>query len=177
MHRDEVKAAFQVAVFAVALQFDFLAVDGQPLVAVRDLITGQADDALDVVERRIDRIAENHDIAALRRVHVDDLLVDHGEPDAVRKLVHQDEVADKQRRQHGARGNLERLDEKRAQQEHDQDHREEALRVLDPPGLLPAFLAALRQHPLVERGDRSRHDEQDEHDKREVHSEPVRRKR
>src|ERR1051325_4304678 len=128
-------------------------VDGEPLVAVFEAVAGQADHALDVVERRILGIAEHHHIAAMRFADGDDLPVHHRKPDAVGVLVHQDEVAHQQRRHHRARRNLEWLDQKRAQQEDDEDDREEGDRVFDPPRLLqqPRALLFAHAHALVVR--------------------------
>ena len=75
----------------------------------------------------------------------DDLLVDHRQADAVVELVDQDQVADQQRRDHRAGRDLERLEQERAQQEDDQDHREQAGRPVEPPGL--------QQQRLARRGD------------------------
>src|SRR5947208_9790582 len=112
------------------------AIDKEFLVLVDDLVAGNADHALDVIERRVLRKAEHHHVASLRLPDIDDLLVDERDPDAVRELVDQDEVPDHQRRHHRARGNLEGLDQERAQQENDENNREETLRIFDPPGFL-----------------------------------------
>jgi len=48
------------------------AIDAQLLVEIFDVIPRQADDALDVIDRRIGRVAEYHDLAALRVPHGDD---------------------------------------------------------------------------------------------------------
>jgi hypothetical protein len=102
--------------------------------------------------RGVDRVAEDHHVAALRVVVGDDLLVDHRQPHAVVELVDQDEVAHQQRRDHRTRRDLERLEQERAQQEHDQDHREQAGRPVQPPGLHPAGFARLG-HVAVDLGD------------------------
>jgi hypothetical protein len=81
------------------------------------------------------RVAEHHHVTTLRVVVGDDLLVDHRQPHAVVELVHQDQVADQQRGDHRARRDLERLEQERAQHEHDQDHREQPGRPVQPPGL------------------------------------------
>src|SRR5688572_20862527 len=69
-----------------------LPVDGQALVAIFHTVAGQPDHALDVVERRILRKAENHHVAALRAAERDQLHVGHRQADAVREFVHEDEV-------------------------------------------------------------------------------------
>src|SRR5690606_36009567 len=126
-----------------------LAVDVELLVHIGDLVARQADDALDVVHRGVHGIAEHHHIAALRRTHLDDLLVDDGQADAIAELVDQDKVSRLQRGQHGTRRDAERLDHERAQHEHKQDHWKEADRVLHPPrhagGGRGGFLAQARR--------------------------------
>src|SRR5438445_2861103 len=94
-------------------------VDEEFLVLIDDLVAGNADHALDVVERRILRKPKHHHVAALGLSDVDDLLVDERDPDAGGELVDHDEIPDYQRRHHRARGNLESLDQERAQQEND----------------------------------------------------------
>src|ERR1700704_1660541 len=99
------------------------AVDEEFLALVDDLVAGNADHALDVIERRVLGKTKHHHVAALGLPDIDDLLVDERDPDAVGELVHQDEIPDHQSRHHRAGWNLERLDQERAQQENDEDHR------------------------------------------------------
>jgi len=128
----------EVAVRGVGLLRPGLAVHRERLVAILDDVASDADDALDEVLRRIQRIAEHDDVTAARVVQRDDRLLDHRQPDAVDELVDEDEIADLERRPHRRRWNLERLREKRAQQEYDQQHRKERLRVFDPHRLARA---------------------------------------
>ena len=151
-----------------------LAVDRELLVLVDDDVAADADHALDEVLRRIHRVAEHDDVAALRVAERDDLLLDDRQPDAVGELVDQDEVADLERRPHRRRRDLERLGHERAQQEHDQQDREEALRVLDPPRLRRVGRAALARSTAGRRAQTTpvttREQEQDQ---REVHCRRV----
>src|SRR5207248_11337718 len=99
----------------------------EPLVAVLDDIAADADHAFDEILRRIDRIAENDDVAALRIAQRNDLFLDYRQPDAVNEFVDENEIANLQRGAHRRRWDLERLRQKRAQQEHDQQDRKECL--------------------------------------------------
>src|SRR5713101_2036090 len=145
------------------------AVDEEFLVLVDDLVAGNADHALDVIERRILRKAKHHHIAALGLPDIDDLPVDERYPDAVGELVDQDEVPDHQRRHHRARGNLEGLDQERAQQENDEDDRKETLRIFDPPGFLVVVAALFGEIDCVGQRKRPRNDKQHEEYQREIH--------
>ena len=58
-----------------------------------DEIAGQPHEALDVVDPRIRRVAENDDVATSRRADIDELLVDYRQPQAVGELVLDDEIA------------------------------------------------------------------------------------
>src|SRR5712691_1498469 len=145
------------------------AVDEELLVLVDDLVAGNADHALDVIERRILRKAKHHHIDSLRLSNIDDLLVDERDPDAVGELVDQDEIPDHQRRHHRARGNLERLDQERAQQEHDENDREETLRIFDQPGILVVLAALLGEIDCVDQRKRPRNGQQDKEYQREIH--------
>ena len=131
----DVGEPFEVAIGAVGRLRQRHAVDRQLLVKIVDLVAGQADHPLDEVLRRIDRVTEDDDVAALRVAGRDDLLLDDRQADAVGELVDQDEIAHFKRGPHRRTRDLERLDDKRAQQKHDQQDREETLRILDPPGL------------------------------------------
>jgi len=118
-----------------------LAIDVQMLVAgVANGVARQAHYTLDVVDRRIAWVAKHHHIPALWITHFDDFLVDHRQADPVRKFVHQNEVAHIQCRLHRARRNLERLNQKRTQHQHDEQHREERLAVLDQQRFLVELL-------------------------------------
>src|SRR6185369_16943662 len=83
------------------------------------------------------------------------------------------EIPDEQRRDHRAGGNLERFEQERAQEEDDQDHREEADRVFDPPGLLRLFRALLAQPEEIDRADYPGHQEKEEEEQREAHGHPY----
>ena len=114
---------------------DRFAVDRQFLVEIRHLVAGNTDHALDVVERRLRRITENHDVATCGRRTVRDLGVDDRQTQAVGELVHQDQVARQQCRHHRARWNLERLEQERAQQKDRDDHGKQPSRPVEPPRL------------------------------------------
>src|SRR5215467_87509 len=144
-------------------------VDREALVLVDDLVTRDPDDALDIVDRRVLGKAEHHHVAPLGLPDRDDLLVDEGEPYAVRELVDEDEVADQQRRYHRPRRNLERLHHERAKHEHDQDDREEALGILDPPGLLVVLAPLLAEVDAVGQREGAREQQQDEQYQRKIH--------
>ena len=66
----------------------------QKLLDLIDLVARQPDDPLDVVEGGVLGEAEDHHVAPLGLVHLDDLLVDHRQADAVGEFIDQDEVAD-----------------------------------------------------------------------------------
>src|SRR5690349_6933982 len=135
-------------------------VDGELPVFVDDLVSWDADHALDVVDRWILRVTKHHDVAPLRIPDIYDLLVDERKADAVRELVHQDEIAHHQRRYHRAGGNLEGFDEERSQHEHDEDDREEALRIFDPPRFLVVLAALLVEIDAVGQGESARKKQQ-----------------
>src|SRR3990167_7138336 len=97
--------------------------------AVANLITRQAHHTLDVVDVRVARVTEHHDIATLRVVHLDDLGVQHRQANTVGELVDQDEIPHFQGGLHRAGRNLERLDQKGTQHQHDRQHREERFTV------------------------------------------------
>src|SRR5690242_9108888 len=142
----KIEAALGVLIVALRCEWNFVPIYGELLVHIGDRITGHANDTLDVIERGILRIAEHHHLAALGRVHVENLDVDNGQAHTVREFVDENKVAHQQRGDHGARRNLERLDQERAQQEHHEDHGEEALGILHPPRLFghtPADLLEL----------------------------------
>src|SRR6266571_4119599 len=145
------------------------AVDEEFFVLVDDLVAGNSDHALDVIERRILRKAKHYHVAALRLPDIDDLLVDERDADAVGELVDQDEIPDHQRRHHRARWNLERLDQERAQQENDENNREETLRIFDPPGFLVVLAALPGEIDCVGERKRSCHDQQDKEYQCEIH--------
>jgi hypothetical protein len=130
-----------VEVIINLLRGHWLTIDGQSLVLVRNCVAGQTHDTLDVIKRGIFRVAKYHDIAPLRRVDINDLLVDHRQTDSVGELVDQDEIADQQGWNHGPGRNLERLEKKGAEHEYDQDDREEASAPLDPKRLLGVLRA------------------------------------
>src|SRR6266480_3854067 len=111
----------------------------------------------------------DHLVAGLRLPDIDDLLVDERDADPVGELVDQDEIPDHQRRHHRARGNLERLDQERAQQENDENNREETLRIFDPPGFLVVPAALLGEIDCVGERKRPRNDQQDKEYQREIH--------
>ena len=125
-----------------------VAVDGQPVLLVDHGVARQADNPLDVVDSGIRRQTEDHDIAAFRGTGLEDLRFGHGQAQAVRVFLYEDEVAFEQRRHHRARRNPERFEHEGPDHEHEQEHREERTRIVDDrvpcrrlarrlPGLLP----------------------------------------
>ncbi|MCY1178511.1 hypothetical protein D9M73_188630 [compost metagenome] len=133
----ELGAAQRARLGADQLLGNRLTVDEQTLVGgVANRVARQANHTLDVVDVRITRIAEHHHIATLWLTDFDDFLVDHRQANPVGKLAHQNEVADVQGRFHRSRRDLERLDQERTQHQHDEQHREERLAVLDQQRLL-----------------------------------------
>ena len=114
-----------------------LVVDIKMLVAgIADLVARQANYTLDVVDCRIAWVAKHHHIAPLRITHFDDFRVEYRQADPVRKLVHQNEIAHIQGRFHRAGRNLERLNQKRTQHQHDKQHGKERLAVFNQQRLL-----------------------------------------
>ena len=121
---------------AQQLALDRLAIDGQLLVRVTDSVPRQTNYPLDVVDARVIRIAEHHDIPTLGVTDRDDLGLQYRQANTIGEFVDQDEVANLQRRLHRPRRNLERLNQKRAQDQHHCQHREKGFSVLDQQRLL-----------------------------------------
>ncbi len=129
-----------------------LAVDEQLAVAHHDVIARQADQPLDVVRRGIGGQAEHDHVAAVRLSSTATTLVlMHRQPQAVGVLVDEDEIAVEQRRHHRVGRNAERLEQERADQQHDQDHREERARVLDDHRLAHVLRRAAAARPRLRR--------------------------
>src|ERR1019366_6044230 len=150
-------------------QRNFPAVYGEALVLIDHFVSGQADDALDVIDRRIFGVAKHHHVAPFGFVDVDDLLVDHRQGDNVGVLVDQDEIPDQQGRNHRARRDLERLDQKGAQHEHDKNHWKKTLRIFDPPRLFRPGGAALAEIDCIHSRYDARDDQQTEQQQCEIH--------
>src|SRR5690606_565830 len=81
--------------------------------------------------------------------HIDDLGVDHWQPDTVGELVDQNEITHLQSGLHGTGRNLERLQQKGAQHQNNGQHRKERLTVLNQQ----RFLVQSLQNLLVRRAD------------------------
>ena len=116
-----------------------------------DDVARQADDALDVVGARVERVLEDDDVAALRLASSRILVFVNGIAEPVGELRDEDVVADLQRRDHRARRDLEGLDDERAQQERDGDRDADRLRVLAHRRL--AREGQVLVHRVVERRD------------------------
>ena len=101
-------------------------VDDQLPVGQLDVVAGQRDDALDEVGLAVLGELEDGDLAAL------------GHPEAVDQLVHEQVVADEQRGDHRPRGDLEGLDDERADDERQPDGDDDRLDVLAESDLLRA---------------------------------------
>ena len=110
-----------------------LAVDDELVVLHLDPVPRQSDQALDVVDARVGRIAEHHHVAALRLPDAHHLLVEHRQAQAIGELVDDDEIPIDQGRHHRVRGNPERFEHERAQHQHGQRHGKEAAGIVDGP--------------------------------------------
>src|SRR3546814_18253885 len=122
-----------------------LSIDGQLLVLILHDIARQAHHALDVIDIRIDRITENHDIAPTRMTDIDNFVVDEGQAYAVLEFIHQNQVAVLQGGEHGTRLNGKSVDYKGAQGEDDitdgKDTDEVFNQPLHPHAMLVSTLA------------------------------------
>ena len=97
-------------------------------------------------------IREHHHVAAVRRHVRPDARVRVRNRRAVAELVDEDVVADHQRRDHRARGDLERLDDERAKEKRDGDGDQDRLDVLAHLALAP--LAEVHVDLAVRRDER-----------------------
>src|SRR5678810_577347 len=104
---------------AVPNQYPFSHFDG---------VAGHSDEALHEVLRRIFRVLEDDDVAAMRITQTREPLVREWHFGAIDELVHEQEVADLQRLLHAPARNLEGFDEKRADHAEQHDRYEEDLR-------------------------------------------------
>ena len=86
---------------------------------------------LNEVLHAVDRLLEHDDIAALRLADLHDPGIGHRQPEPIGVLVDEDKIADEQCRNHRTRGNLERLEQKRPEQQHDEQDREHAGAALE----------------------------------------------
>ncbi len=161
--------AVRMEVILLSHQFDEFAVDTQALVMIIDAVARQTDDPLDVIQAWVGRITEHHYITTLRVGDVNDLLVDDRQPNAVRPLLHQDEIADQQCRDHGSGRDAERFDHEGAQTEDDQDHREEARTVFNPPRRRRTGRSPLASVKTIKEPQYAGDHQQDEEDECEVH--------
>jgi len=109
---------------------DGLAVDEELLVPDLHRVAPHRDDPLDEVLRFVLGVDEDGDVAAPGLADGDDRVAQVGELDPVAELVHQDVIADLEGRLHGARGDLEGLDDKGADEGGDQDGDDDRLGVL-----------------------------------------------
>src|SRR5690606_14819065 len=103
-------------------------VDDLLLRVVAHVVARQAHHALDVVAGVVRR-DEHHDVATCRFSHIDDLGADHGQAHAVGIFVDDDEIADVERGNHRAGGNLERLEQERTDHQDGEQHGEKGLGV------------------------------------------------
>ena len=134
---------------------DRLAVDVELLLLHLDDVARQADHALDVVDAVVVGPLEDDDVAPLGLGVLQDLGVGEGDAEAVGELRDEDVVADLQRRDHRARGDLERLDDEGAQEQRHRHGHADRLRVLAHGRL--AGEGQVLVHGVVERGDRLAH--------------------
>lgn len=112
-------------------------VDVELACAHLDVVAGQADDALDVVHRRVAGVLEDDDVAAGGQA-AEDAAGEQRRRERQREMavaigVFGDEqvVADQQRRDHRAAGDVERLERDGADADGDQHGVEDGLRVVD----------------------------------------------
>src|SRR3989344_5389579 len=160
-------------------------VDIEPFIFIYNTVAGNANHALDVIDRRIAREAEYHHLTAFRAVDIQNLDIGHRQPYAIGKFVHQNEIADIETGKHRSRGDTEGFGQNRANQKHNQNDREEGARVLDSHRLfacvtglvglsrfrqLPGFvLPALRPEQPIERPDGPGGAQYQQHDQCKVH--------
>src|SRR5690348_12383790 len=159
---DIAQAGFHIGIFSVRFHFHLDVVDEELLVPVAHRIAGNADDALDVVHRRVLGIAEYHDLAALRILVVQYFDVDDREPYPISIFVHKDEIANEKGGDHRTGGNLEGFHQERAKAENDEDDRKKASRVFHPPRALDPSSPAWLQNKFVQQHDRPGSEQQDE---------------
>ena len=117
----------------------------------------------------VDRIAEDHHVAAQGFAHRDHLRFHDRQPQPVGELVDQDEIADLERGPHRRRRNLEGFCDERSQQEHDEQDREEAGRILDPRRLRRIGGAAPGEIEAIGEPQHTGGKRQQEQDQREIH--------
>src|SRR5450759_4936756 len=167
MHK--VQAGLNVIVIPICLLRLFDPVDPQPLVAIFDSIAGKSDHALDIIQRRIFRVAEHHHIPALRIVKLSDLLIDDRQPHAICKFIHQNKVADLQSRDHRAGRYLERLDQEKTNEKYHQNDRKETLGIFHPPWLDNPAAALGRQGEAIQQPNAAGNQQQHEHNQCKIH--------
>lgn len=96
-------------------------VDDRPAVDHSERVLGRGDDALDEVLLGVLGVLEDNHVPTLRRQAGEEALVGEGQERAVGGLVHEDVIADEQRRDHRAARDLEGLDHEAAQEQGDPD--------------------------------------------------------
>ena len=116
------------------------------------LSPGIGDDALDEVLLGVLGIREDHHVAALGRHARPQALVRPRDRRAVRELVHEDVIADLQRRDHRAARDLERLDDERAERHRDGDRRRGSTRRTRAPRSCASARGARRPRRRPSRG-------------------------
>ena len=96
----------------------------------------------------VDRIAKHSDIFRVQGDPVAmNLLVQYRKPQTVGKLVDDNEIADQQGRHHRGRRNLERLEQKRAKNQYQQQDRERTIRPPRPTWPVPWAGSSLARFP------------------------------
>src|SRR5205807_769923 len=109
------------------------------------LVAGDGDDALNIIDLRIAGVAEDDDVAALRRSPFGHLEVGEGKLEIVGQLKGQEAVADLDRRLHRGGWNMVRRGDRRAQREDRDDQDAEGLDVVEAE---KSWLIACRTHSL-----------------------------
>ncbi len=116
----------------------FPSVDPRVAVLRLELVAGEGDDPLDEVLRRLLGEREDHDVAAIGRHRRPQALLGVRNRRAVAEFVHEDVIADHERRDHRAARDLERLDDERAEAERDERRHGDRFDVLAQLALAPA---------------------------------------
>ena len=121
-----------VKICTVILQWNGNTVDFQFFVDIRNLIAGQADYTLDVVNIRVRRILEHDDIASLWFTHVQNLGVQDRDAQAVSVLVDKNHVSCFQGWHHGAARDSERFEEEGTKNKNKENNRKKSCCIFQP---------------------------------------------
>ena len=106
------------------------AIEEETLVPYLHHVPGEPDDSLDVVLFRLLRILEDDDVVAADVADGEEFLFPLEGGGSVHMLVHHDVVADEQRGNHGAGGNLGLLEHVRTSEQHEDDAGDDCLEIV-----------------------------------------------